>query len=322
MPRAGAIVMGTSNGAVRTALDAALEATESARSGLRQRGPLSVLESGKILVRLGSADGDTQAVARIAGGPAGAMIENAVRAAATLTSADVDALVRDAIPRAIAGGRAGVAAYSVESWASGRPLAELDDTLWGCCAEFLEALRRAPAPAAVADADVVTADVELLAQVASSDGRKRLERIRRLVGEELAGVSLGWAQGDFWPDNLLVEDGRLASVIDWDTASDRELPVLDALDLLGYRPRETRRTTFGPRFVASVLPLARADDPHLSAHCRAVGAPADARGREALAWAWWLRRTALTVRDYPDRRARPKWLRENVELPLNEERAP
>ncbi len=319
-PRAGCVVTGSRRPAAPSALDVALGAARAADGRLLAAGVPSVVESGKVIVPLAGEAGAAGAVVRVGGGSAGAIIDRAVGAIAALSAADAPASVRRLMPRVIATGRSGAVVFAAEEWAEGEHPRSVDGRLWSSCREFLEGLRSVPSAAAVAGADVIAADVETLEPLLSDDARRRLEQVAGVVGNRLAGVRLGWAHGDFWPDNLVIRGGELDCVLDWDTADSRELPALDALDLLPFARPGVRWTTFGPRLVDHLLPQVRAGDERLADHCRAVGAPSDHAGLEALAWAWWARRTALTVRDYPDRRARPAWLRDNLERPLLTER--
>ena len=315
-PQAGSVVRASLTARRETALQVAVAAVRAAAPDLGEAGTMRVVESGKVIFSLSGDDGAPGAVVRLAGGPASALLDRAVNAAAVLSGPSAPSLVSAAMPAQIAAGRAGLVSFSAERWAPGaHPQAGQAET-WQCGRAFLEALRGVPGSSAKASDDIVAADLALLGPLLSRAARTRLDEIGKLVAAELSGVQLGWAHGDFWLENLVIEGGQLVKVLDWDTAQDDELPALDALDLLGFQNPHARWTTFGPRLVDYVLPLARGCDERLVAHCRAVGSPSDRRGLEALAWAWWMRRTALTVRDYPDRRARPLWLRENLELPL------
>lgn len=317
-PQEGSIVVGWAGAVTPSAFDEAMAvALRAADDGNGVAEPvIQVVESGKLICRTLDPAGMPQTIVRVAAGSAGDLIASATAAVTALAAPGVPETVRSVLPRMVSAGRAGQAAYTVEAWAPGPHPTALDPGLWEACRAFLEDLRAIPVESAPDPHGALAADQELLEQVLPADARRRLAAVRRLLDAELSGVPLGWAHGDFWPDNLIVRDGRLTAVLDWDTASAHELPGLDALDLLGFGAPRSRWSTFGPRFVDAILPLAREQDPRLVDHCRSVGAPADRQGLEALAWAWWLRRTALTVREYPDRRSRPAWLHENLTQPL------
>lgn len=316
-PQAGGVVIGwAGQDRPPTACDAALVIGTGLTEGAAAVDPWSVVESGKLLTVLRDPAGRPYAVARVAGGAAGALITRASAALAVLRAPGAPDNVRAVLPPSLAAGRSGVAAFSIEGWVGGRRPDRVDDALWRSCCGFLESLRAVPCAPELAHSEPLANDVELLAGLLEPDPRQRLARVARLVDAELAGVPTGWAHGDFWPENLVAAGGRLLSVLDWDTASSNELPGLDALDLIGFAAGAGRWMTFGPRLVRIVLPLARERDRRLVAHFGALEAPSDQNGLEAAAWAWWLRRVALTVRDYPDRRARPAWLRENLVAPL------
>lgn len=313
-PQAGSVAIGwTGQGRPSSACDGALAVGADLAGGAPAAPAWRVVESGKLLTELLDDAGDPYAVVRVAAGAAGALIE---RAAAALSVLGVAEAVRGSLPPSLAAGRRGVAAFSIEGWAAGRRPARVDDLLWRSCCEFLEALRAVPPAPELALSEPLEHDVDRLAALLEPDVRARLDRVAGRVAAELEGVPTGWAHGDFWPENLVAGDRGLRTVLDWDTASSNDLPGLDALDLIGFAAAGTRWMTFGPRLTGVILPLARAGDRRLVAHFRALDAPCDRNGLEAAAWAWWLRRTALTVRDYPDRRWRPAWLRENLTAPL------
>jgi hypothetical protein len=64
--------------------------------------------------------------------------------------------------------------------------------------------------------------------------RGPLDRLEAILVEELAGrrVSVGWVHGDFCPDNVLVEDGRVTGVVDWCQSDPDGIAVLDVVGLL------------------------------------------------------------------------------------------
>ena len=297
----------------RTGLDVALEAA----AGDLEAVSVTVAESGKLIaVVVPREGGGPAAVARLGGGPAGELVERAAAATEYLGGPRAPDVVRRAMPEQLAAGRAGVMRYAVERWCDGDRPGSVDDALWRSCMDFLEGLRSMPAPARRAGSDVIAADVALLEPLLDGRSRVALEVVAALVESELEGVPLGWAHGDFWPDNLVVRGGLLDRVLDWDTADVDELPALDALDLIGFRSARMRWATLGTRLDAAILPSARGRDPLLVAHCEAVGAPTSAAGLEALAWAWWVRRAALQVRGNPDRVLLRTWRLDNLDRPL------
>ncbi|MDP8968645.1 MAG: aminoglycoside phosphotransferase family protein, partial [Actinomycetota bacterium] len=220
----------------------------------------------------------------------------------------------------VAAGDVGGLRYALEPEAAGRHPRRMTAALWDDCLEFLVALLAAggrPAPDAAAVRAIVDDDVRLVAPALEARGLDGLQRLAQALSERLAGVPLGWAHGDFWPENLLVRSQRLTAVIDWDDAAPARLPLLDLLDLRGVSDPATRRLMPGARLERVLLPLARrGGDDAIRRYCAATGIPLEPELLEALVLAWWLQRVAHDLRDCPDKLARPRWLEDNVAAPL------
>ncbi|HEY2934964.1 MAG TPA: phosphotransferase [Gaiellaceae bacterium] len=212
------------------------------------------------------------------------------------------------VPRVVADGRTGLADWLAERRLQGNPAAEAPpDAL-----DFLVALFGGGEGAPVRAAD----DAELLAALvpAEADG---LRGIAASVDDALAGVRRGFVHGDFWSGNLLVEDDRLSGVVDWDAAGPGRLPLVDLLHLRLIEARRPAGHRWGPALIDELLPWARrGGDEAAARYASAVGLDLDADRLRALVAGYWLQRLAYQAGSYADRVERPRWLENNLTLPL------
>ena len=302
------ILLASRGAAVRTVLDAALAAASEGREEPLVPAVTRVLASGTVLVEL--RDG---LLLRVAGGPAARLLQHASAAQAALASADPAVASRLVPP--LAAGEVPPAVWTLEARAAGVHPPGLTPEIVRDAQAFLAALFAAP-DADVAAAVPLSEEAALLA--AHVRDPARLERIGARLEEQLAAVPRGWQHGDFWASNLLVVDGRLASVLDWDSAARRALPLLDLLHLIGHGDRDKRRLSHGTRCAERLWPLARSGgDERIREYCAATGTPDDPATLEALAVAYWLVRAARDVRTFADRTQRPAWMEANVHGPLD-----
>ncbi|HWC28156.1 MAG TPA: aminoglycoside phosphotransferase family protein, partial [Solirubrobacteraceae bacterium] len=316
----GAVVSGPRGERGRTRLDEALAGASAATGRSLHVVSATMTDSGKLLARVADDRRQQRFLLRVAGGSSGALIESAAASTRLLSAPAVAPAVRERVVAPLAVGAVGGVRYALEAEAAGRHPRRMTGALWDDCLEFLVALHAAdghPAPDADGVRAIVADDVRLVAPALEARGLERLQRLADGLAERLAAVPLGWAHGDFWPQNLLVRSQRLTAVIDWDDAAAGRLPLLDLLDLRGVSDPGTRRLTPGPRLERVLLPLARrSGDEPIRRYCAATGIPAEPELLEALVLGWWLQRVAHDLRDCPDKLARPRWLEDNVAAPL------
>lgn len=253
-----------------------------------------------------------QGVLRAAVGPARGRIEEQRRALAALEASSPAAVVHERVPWLRGGGRLGLADWSLEPRLPGAvPAGELDPPLRDECLEFLVALHHAGrgAPSHSSPA----ADAQVVASACGPEEAHAVQALGSDVEGRLAAIPRGFAHGDFWAGNLLVEAGRLVGVVDWDFAGPGRLPLLD---LLGFRlgaVRVGRRLSFGRALVEDLLPWARSGgDDRTRAYCEAIGEPQAATQLEDFVAALWLETLARELRTYADIGGRRGWTGENV----------
>lgn len=147
--------------------------------------------------------------------------------------------------------------------------------------------------------------------------RERLQAIEALLRRQLIGPELpfSWCHGDFWPGNLLVlPDGTLGGIVDWDRAQPNQLPLLDLLHLLAYTYKMQQRIELGETLVRYLLPaeFAPAERHQVDQALAAYQLPAGADFWRAAVLLYWLRFTAANLSRYPRLRDDAFWLSKNV----------
>ena len=237
-----------------------------------------------------------------------------------LLSCGPPAEVRDRLVAPVATGHEGGLDWSVEEKAMGGHPGALDPGLWSECASFLTALGGVPTGSLgqAADGDLpLQAKAPLLEPFLSESEREGLQRLAAEADRHLAALPRRWGHGDFHPANLIVRDGRLDKVLDWDAASPRALPGLDLLHLIATTDPALRRMPHGVRCSGPLLAWARGEEGRpLRAWLEAAGVSADAETLRSLIAAYWLGRVARDLRTFPDRSGRERWIELNVRRPL------
>jgi len=290
-----------------TALEAAL--ADASRALDRQLGmpTFSLSSSGALIASV------DDVVLRVSLGPAARRLEDQRVALELLREAQPSELVAQRVPWVLAVGSSGLARWSVEQRLPGRLSGEPADELRDCL-DFLAQLfaaqsgdARAGSPAR--DAEICAHYFPQHAELLRSLG-VRLEA-------SLAGLPRGFAHGDFWIGNLLVEDGRLVGVVDWPSAGPGRFPLLDLFQLRAQQVRERTGARLASVVTEHLLPQAATGGHDLDrAYCRRLGLDLDARDLENLLGAYWLEELRHALID-PDRDpvepTRSEWRRANIE---------
>lgn len=219
------------------------------------------------------------------------------------------------VPWPLAAGRTGLADWLVEPRLPGTPPIGVPDVrLTGAALDVLAALhaageRREGAGSPAADAEVLGWFAQELAP--------KLQDLGDRLESRLADLPRSFAHGDFSPGNLLVREGAISGIVDWNKVGQGRLPLLDFLNLLLTIEVARSGRNHGEAFVRYLLPWARAGgDETARAFCSRIGLELRPGLLHDLAAAWWLDRHAQQVGTYSDRGIRRAWLRENVERPL------
>lgn len=299
-----AIILGTRGDDVLTVLDVAI-ASASAAASTPLDGATPVVRAAGLVV-LGKTE-----VLRIAIGPARSELEAQRRALGALSAAARRREVAKRIPSLLAYGKAGLGDWSLESRIEGaRSAAMPADPVLDDCVEFLVALHGTVPNKS--DERSVSANADVVARVCPNEQANELRTLAVRLERALADLPRGFAHGDFWGGNLLVDDGRLSGVVDWAGAGPGRLPVLDLLHLHISASRWTRNVHLGPTVVDEFLPWAHAGAaPSVRSYCGRLGLDLTGSELESLVLAYWLDRVAYEIETFRDR-ARPTWVRRNI----------
>ena len=215
------------------------------------------------------------------------------------------------VPRPLRAGTTAGAAWATETVLPGRHATKLTSDLLDEITRHLAGLPAAPTPPSAADDqlhEVATAfpdQTEALNAVAAA--------VRRWTGD---GPSV-LTHGDMWLNNVLVADGHLSGVFDWDGWHPAGVPGTDLLNLLAAEERTRSRRDIGPLLISDYWRSAGVVE-SLRRYMVARGiAMPDAAGLAATGVAWWASRVAGSL----DRGKRPTedpaWVERNLVQPLD-----
>ena len=245
---------------------------------------------------------------RVAVGPARGQLERQAAAHTALRQARLPEHASELISWLEARGRTGLADWSLERLMRGaRPATPLSEQVLAGCVEFLVALHGA-------DGVVDTRDpAETAAAFCPPAEAAAIVSLGKRLDASLADLPRGFAHGDFFHGNLLVEDDRLAGVVDWDASGPGRLPLLDLLHLRHMSDRRPSDLDWGPTLVEHLLPWALGGgDATARDYCRRVGVNPLPDTLVALVAAYWLERIAYQLASYADRAGRRRWIERNV----------
>jgi aminoglycoside phosphotransferase (APT) family kinase protein len=294
-----------------TALERAVaEAEREAGRPLEPTWPLPRAGSMVLLSAIG--------VLRVALGPGGHRIDAQKAALSALAAHGPPTVVTERTPMILADGRTGLVRWSLEQRLRGNPAPHaLDRAMLDECRAFLVSLH------ALGDGDgdgdrggtgTAARQAEVVADVLPERARAGLRAAARRMDEQLAGVTLGFGHGDFCTSNLLVADGRLAGVVDWEGAGGGRLPLLDFIHLHLLTVSRANVYEWGGAVVRYLLPTARDGGSALGVDVwRRLGIPTTSGQLDAYAGAYWLDRVSYQLELYVERRRDRLWIERNVE---------
>jgi len=305
-PRDGALI-GFKRERPASLLDRVVE-DASAELGRQLSYDAVTLRAGVLLVET------SEGYLRVALGDSARQVRAQASALGELHELPIPGEVRSLLPAILASGQTGLTDWTLERKLPGRvPSGALDDSLLEECVTFLVRLggagRNVPGDATTPRLGVIKAAVD-------GPTAARVEAIARSALETVAGLDTVYAHGDFCSTNLLVEDGRLSGVIDWDGASAQRLPLLDLYHLLVLNTPYPDVYEWGSSIVTRLVPLARAGgNDQTEDYLDRLGLSLDADALSALVALYWLDRNAYQFAMYASRSADDRWLRRNVVEP-------
>lgn len=247
---------------------------------------------------------------RIAVGPSRRQLEGQSRALELLRATGPEAPVAERAPWVLASGKSGLAEWSLERRLAGSRPTTLTDRLRAQCLDFLVALHAAGGSDT---ALLPSKDAENIA-VFRPERRAALTAVGSRLDAALAGVPRGFGHGDFFLGNLLTEGDHLSGVVDWDAGGPGRLPLLDLIHLQHLAQYSLADEDWGPSLVRHLFPWAQSGgDEAARTYCGRIGLEPRSGLLENLAAAYWLDRTAYTLRTHRQRRTEPRWLARNVD---------
>jgi hypothetical protein len=253
-------------------------------------------------------------VLRVSLGPAAERIEEQRAALVLLRDGNPEAAVAERVPWVAASGSAGLARWSVERALRGTRDVNLGAAIAGESLDFLAKLFVIQVDGGASASPVRDAEI------CAGHFPERAETLRDLgqrLEDDLSSVPRGFAHGDFWAGNLLVEDGRLLGVVDWPSAGPGRFPLLDVLHMRSTEIRERTGARLATVVTEHLLPQAAAggDDLDLE-YCRRLELDLGASDLESLVGAYWLEELRRALVD-PDRDPaeprRSEWRNANIE---------
>lgn len=228
-----------------------------------------------------------------------------------LGDAPLSALVAARVPRLLGQGEFVATRWLLESRLPGRPAPRsLSSSLLADCIDFLAELHGLGTDREGESASVWAATLE---PVIPPSRRPVLRRLTERLDAELAAVPRGFGHGDFCSHNLLVSDGRLAGVVDWEAASRSSLPLVDLLHLTLTASSPPDIYRWGPALIHHLLPVPKSGGgPVIRGYLERIALDLDRPTLEALVAAYWLRRASYQLGTYIERSRDRLWIERNV----------
>ena len=234
---------------------------------------------------------------------------------------------RHLVPTVLAAGTRSGLAYVVERALPGRPaaagrrpIATLD---LGQAAEAIARLhtateRRVDVGEHLFDEWVSSrlARVEALARHAEPNGpwRAVADRLERSLRDDIGGrtMTVATIHGDYWADNLLVDDdGAVTGIVDWDSAGWEEPPLHDPVHLVLRSQAATWSMPLGQ--IVRDLIDGRPWSPSME---RIVEPVRDGLDDRAVMLLYWLRAVTGSAERHPEAASEVRWIRAAILPPL------
>lgn len=282
LPQA-ALVVGLRSRREPAALDAALDGASEAegqpvgpeRLLAREFGVVAVTQPGTV---------------RVALGPTRRLLDAQRAALDELRAAAPDAIVGSRVPRLGGSGRCGLTTWTLEHRLPGSaPSLPLAGRIVADCVELLVARHRAGA---------------------RGEGGGRRPRARLPSRRRARARPTQLRARGFWSENLLVIDGRLRGVVDWDSVSLGRLRLLDLLHLRLGAARPLDPEDWGSAIVSDPLPWARRGGGKIVRSClEGIGLRAATEILAALMRTYWPDRLTYQLGAQSDCRERPPFMR-------------
>jgi Phosphotransferase enzyme family len=304
-----ALVVGSRRGRPATVLDASLAgASQRLGTELDAEWPLAT-QSGLVVLA-------HESVLRVAVGPSGSLLQRQRDVLKSLRHSSTDPRVLSRSPSILGYGDTELGTWSLEQRLPGSPARpELSDGLLAECVDFLLALHETGDNST--PTNYPSRDAQIVARAAGQKWAALVLWLGDRIDEALREIPRVFAHGDFWSRNLLVRDGSLVGVVDWDNGGPGRLPFLDLIQLRVNMVRAGTKQFLGPAVVEYLLPWAAGGgDEVTSDYASRIGVELSSSLLESLVIAHWLDRVGHEIESHADRVERPVWMHRNIELVL------
>ena len=294
--RSGLLVELTSDPALPRVIDRVASA-----AGLTGRVDRPHFGSGGQISACGRLASGAPVVLRVA--PAGSPVEPSHAATAL---ARLEPFSLPEVPRPLASGRTATTVWSTETRLPGHPAPSITPALVSAVADFCVRLPRDPsAPSAFAS------DIERLIDRLPRF-RTALRDLEARAAPAIARLPSVFRHGDLWRGNVLVRDGELTGVVDWDAWHPAGVPGTDLLHFVASTRAFAARRSFG-----QLMGERPWEDPLFTAaatgYWSRLGVTPDAHTLEAVGVAWWTTQTMANLQRHPYAAASGRWLETSVE---------
>ncbi len=213
------------------------------------------------------------------------------------------------IPRLLASGTGSGASWTAEVALLGSPPRRVERPVIDDVVGILGRL-----PSVSASPTSLVEDLSVIAAGVPARAVRVAQLLDRVRGD-LAALPAVTRHGDLWSGNLLVNDGRVAGVVDWDAWHPASVPGTDLLQLLVTDWRRRVACPLGEAWVRRPWDDARVTV-ELRRHLQHVGVDPRQDVVALIALAWWATEVAGTLRRAPTLGTDPNWLAGNVDQVL------
>ena len=216
----------------------------------------------------------------------------------------------DRVPRPLAEGVVEHLAWTLEERLTGRSPSRVDAALLAEAGAFCAELPRSPearfGAALEPPLDLAGAGARYLPDLA-----RRCADVLAAVRERLDGLPPVAGHGDLWAGNLLVEQGHLVGVVDWDAFREAAVPGVDLLHLAGTARRRAAHRSLGAEVLTRPWVDPRVAEA-LTQLWRGLGIEVPPSQRSAVGLAWWACQAGADLARNPGLAGNRGWVQANV----------
>ena len=251
-------------------------------------------------------------VLRVGLGAGRGQVERPAEALRALARRAEDTSLARLLPELWAVGNVGPLAWSLEGCIEGRLASlPLTEAVWQDCIDTQAQLHALPSDIIAPAPSLAELGVRLAPLARDPE---QVVRLAEAAEDHLRPLRAGVNHGDFWSENLLVAQGRLAGVIDWDSATGGGLPFVDLLHMYTAALRPPGFDTWGRTFTEGLLPwCVQGGDARLRRYADLIGLEPTPALLHTSAIAYWLSHIGYQVSRYAQRSQDKAWVDKSVD---------